>query len=73
MELFVFYIMVNKEHIFSTIKQEAVDQSAFLLGLLGYFSDVEFSGEEGAFYNKFKFRSGLMQILDRMWQEPAYR
>jgi hypothetical protein len=73
MELFVFYIQVNKDHVFSMVKNETIDHSAFVKGLLGYFSECEFSGEEGAFYSKFKFRSGLMTILEKMWGEEAYR
>jgi ubiquitin conjugation factor E4 B len=73
MELFVFYIQVNKDHVFSMVKNETIDHSAFVKGLLGYFSECEFSGEEGAFYSKFKFRSGLMTILEIMWGEEAYR
>ena len=73
MELMVFYIMLNKDFIFSIVKQDVNDHSEFMKGLLNYFSEVEFSGEEGAFYSKFKFRSGLMQLLERMWQETFYR
>jgi hypothetical protein len=73
MELFVFYIQINKEHIFSIIKNETINNLEFMKGLLNYFSEVEFSGEEGAFYSKFRFRSGLMNILERMWKEEFYR
>lgn len=73
MELFIFYIMVNKEHMYGIIKHDTTNHEKYLQGLLGYFSEVEFSGEEGAFYSKFKFRSGLMMILDRMWSETQWR
>ena len=73
MELFVFYISVNKEFVYQFIKNETQDHVGYMRGLLNYFSEVEFSGEEGAFYSKFKFRSGLMSILERMWQEDFYR
>ena len=73
MELMVFYIMVNKDFIYSVVKNETVNHSDMMKGLLNYFSEVEFSGEEGAFYSKFKFRSGLMQLLDKMWSEPFFR
>ena len=53
MELFVFYISVNKEFVYQFIKNETQDHVGYMRGLLNYFSEVEFSGEEGAFYSKF--------------------
>ena len=42
------------------------------MGLFKYFSDVEFSGEENAYYSKFTFREGVINFLLKIWEETAF-
>lgn len=72
MELFNFYILVDGPYFIGIIKNYVEFPEKFLIGLFRYFSDVEFSGEENIYYSKYKFRRGIIKVLDKLWDDKKY-
>lgn len=71
MELFCFYCMVDINVPFSYMDKQCPNKAGFVYGLLKYYSDLEFSGQENVFYSKFMYRGSLMKLLMLAWESNA--
>ena len=69
-----FWGQVDKNFALSLVKGKVIDRENFVRGALTHFGDVgtaDFGAE--VFYTKWRYRLGVSELMDVLWQEQQYK